>query len=401
MLSGVRVIELASDPAGEMVGKLLAEMGAEVIKVEPPLGSPTRSVGPFANGRMDLDHSLTFWYYNNNKRSVVIDYGTASGQDELLDLVREADLCITTFRPSEWISVGLSIEDLQAARADLIVVSVTPFGLDGPWAGWVSSDMVGLALGTPLNSCGYDDHTIPPIRPGGDQGYQSAASFGLIAVVLALLSRQQTGEGQLIDIAMHDCLAVGAELANPYWFYPRVLVHRQTCRHAQPTPTQPAIFQCGDGRWVYFVIFAAEQKSWQSLLDWIDSKGVAVDLIDPQYDDPSFRQRNFGHIQDIVETFFLLQTAEEAYLEGQERGLAIGPINSPDEVLEDEHLQARAFFVPVEHVDMPSALYPGAPFRFSGIETAPLRRAPNLGEHTEQVLGDRADEFGDAFAPRP
>ena len=94
-----------------------------------------------------------------------------------------------------------------------------------------------------MNSCGYDDHSIPPIRPGGDQGYQSAASFALMGVLLALVERQQTGQGQLVDVGMHDCLAVNAELANPYWFYPRVVVHRQTCRHAQPTPTQPAIFE--------------------------------------------------------------------------------------------------------------------------------------------------------------
>jgi benzylsuccinate CoA-transferase BbsE subunit len=389
LLTGLRVVELAGDPAGEMVGKLLAEMGAEVIKVEPPEGSPTRTIGPFAHGRVDGDHSLTFWYYNNNKQSAVIDYRTPEGQSALLWLLDEADACITTFGPAEWRRLGLSVEDLRASGSGgLIVLSVTPFGLDGPWADWQSSDLVGLALGTPLNSCGYDDHTVPPIRPGGDQGYQSAASFALIGLLLALLERQQTGEGQVVDVGMLDALAVSAELANPYWFYPKVVVHRQTCRHAQPTPTQPAIFQCGDDRWVYFVIFVAEQKGWKALLDWIDSKGLAVDLLDPAYDEPEFRQNNFAHIQEVVETFFLLQTAEEAYHEGQARGLAIGPINAPDDLLEDEHLQARKFFVSVEHDDVPPALYPGVPFRFSGNEAVPLRRAPNLGEHTAEILGD-------------
>jgi benzylsuccinate CoA-transferase BbsE subunit len=138
---------------------------------------------------------------------------------------------------------------------------------------------------------------------------------------------------------------------------------------------------------VYFVIFVAEQKAWHTLLDWIDSKGLAVDLLDPEYEDPGFRQKNFGHIQEIVETFFLLQTADEAYHEGQARGLAVGPLNAPDDLLHDEHLRAREFFVSVDHADMAPALYPGVPFRFSDATTAEMRRAPNLGEHTAEILG--------------
>ena len=260
--------------------------------------------------------------------------------------------------------------------------------MDGPWADWLSSDLVGLALGSPLNSCGYDDHSIPPIRPGGDQGYQSAASFALMGLMLALVERQQTERGQLVDVGMHDCLAVSAELANPYWFYPRVVVYRQTCRHAQPTPTQPAIFQCGDDRWVYFVIFVAEQKAWRTLarVDRQQGSGRRPRSI-RSTTTPRYRQSHFDHIQEVIEVFFLLQTADEAYHEGQARGLAIGPINSPDDVLDDEHLQAREFFVSVEHDDVPPALYPGVPFRFSGFGSPDLRRAPKLGEHTADVLG--------------
>ena len=394
MLAGVSVVELAGDPAGEMLGKLLAEMGADVVKVEPPEGSPTRAIGPFALGRVDVDHSLSFWYYNTSKRSVVVDYRTDEGRQQLVRLIADADVFISTLAPPQLRARGIDLVGLCAASPQLVVVSITPFGLDGPWADRLSSDLVGLALGTPLNSCGYDDHSIPPIRPGGDQGYQSAASFALIGVMLALVERQQTARGQLVDVGMHDCLAVNAELSNPYWFYPKVAVHRQTCRHAQPTPTQPAIFQCGDDRWVYFVIFVADQKAWQALVEWIESKGVAVDLLDPEYADPRFRQTHFDHIQEIVEVFFLLQTAEEAYHEGQARGMPIGPINAPEDLLHDDHLAAREFFVAVDHDDVPPALYPGVPFRFSDFGTAPILRAPKLGEHTAEVLGAEAVASG-------
>ena len=125
---------------------------------------------------MTRTHSLTFWYYNTNKRSTVVDYRTADGKGALADLVRDADVCITTLAPPELGRLGLRLEDLRASSDSLIVVSITPFGLDGPWANRLSSDLVALALGGPLNSCGYDDHSIPPIRPGGDQAYQSACS---------------------------------------------------------------------------------------------------------------------------------------------------------------------------------------------------------------------------------
>jgi benzylsuccinate CoA-transferase BbsE subunit len=400
VLAGLRVVELAGDPAGEMLGKLLAQMGADVTKVEPPEGSPTRAIGPFAGQNADGDHSLTFWYYNTSKRSAVLDDRTDDGRRQLLELLATADVCITTLSPPEARARRLEASELASSSPRLIVVSITPFGLDGPWADRVSSDLVGLALGSPLNSCGYDDHSIPPIRPGGDQGYQSACSFALMGLMLALLERQQSGDGQIVDVGMHDCLAVSAELANPYWFYPKAVVHRQTCRHAQPTPTAPALFPCGDGRYVYFVLFVADVKPFRQLVDWMATKGVEADLLEPEYEDAAYRQENFGHIQGLVEVFFLLQTADEAYHDGQARGLPIGVAYAPDDLFHDEHLRAREFFVEVEHDDLPPARYPGAPIRFSTFDSVRPTRAPRLGEHTAEVLGPDSAVVASGGSPR-
>lgn len=387
------VVELAGDPAGEALGKLLATMGADVIKVEFPEGAPSRRIGPASAGARDGDPnaSLNFWFYNVGKRSVVLDYKTSGGMGQLRGLLHRADIAITGWRPAEWAELGITPADLRDGAPRLIIVNLSPFGLDGPWADMVSSDLVGLALGGPLNSCGYDDHSVPPIRPGGDQGYQLTASFGHLGVLLALLERQLTGQGQLIDVAMHDCLSVSAELANPYWFYPRVLVHRQTCRHAQPTPTQPALFATADDRYIYFALITTEQKPWRSLVDWMESTGLAADLTDPRYDDPGYRLANFAHIQQLVEVFFLLQRAGDVYREGQRRGLPVGVLNAPEDLPPDEHLMARDFFVPVAD-DAPGGphLYPGAPIRFSALAAPPLTRAPRLGEHTADVLGEQA-----------
>ena len=200
---------------------------------------------------------------------------------------------------------------------------------------------------------------------------------------------------------MHDCLAVSAELANPYWFYPRVLVHRQTCRHAQPTPTQPALFPCGDDRWVYFVIFVADQKPWQALVEWIDTKGLAVDLARPaRTTTRRTGRRTSRHIQEIVEVFFLLQTAEEAYHDGQARGLPIGADQRARRPARTTSTCWRgSFFVTVEHDDVPPAPLPGraVPLLRASARAAPDPRAAARRAHRR---GARLSRVGPASRRR-
>ena len=394
----LKVVELATDPAGEQTGKFLADLGAQVVKVEPPEGSPTRHHGPFVGDEEHVDRSLAFWIYNTGKQSIV------AARDRLGAVVAaecaDADVLITTLRPVELAEVGLDLDRLQEAHRRLVIVSVTPFGLTGPRADWETSDLVGLALGGPLLSCGYDDHSIPPIRPGGNQGYQTAASFAHAGLLLALLERNRTGAGQVVDVSMHEALAVSGELANPFWFYPKVLVKRQTCRHAQPFPTQPALFPTGDGKHVYFALILADQKPWEALVSWMDSEGMAADLVDPRYSELAYRQKNFAHIQELLEVFFLLKDADEIYHQGQAHGLPIGSLKAPEELLDDVHLAERGYFVPVD-VDGKTVLFPGSPYRFSAFEGPALRRAPRLGEHgTDSEPGTHQDVVGPSPVPR-
>lgn len=381
---GLTVVEIADDPAGEYTGKLLADLGARVIKVEPPEGVSSRRSGPFALDADGPDASLGFWTYNTSKQSVVL-----SDSDEDLaalgELIAGADILLNTARPRDLADSGLDYARLQVQCPALVILSVTPFGLTGPWADYKSSDLIGLAAGGPLNSCGYDDHSIPPILPGGNQSYQMAASFAHCGVLLALIERQRTGLGQLVDVSMHEANAVSGELANPYWFYPKALVKRQTCRHAQPVPTQSALFQCSDEVYVYFALILAEPRSWAALVEWMADAGLAADLTDPEYDDLTYRQANFSHIQELVEVFFLLQDSETAYHEGQRRGLPIGPLRALEDLPHDEHLIARDFFVPVMLADGRQVTVPGLPYRFSAFDARP-GRPPLLGEHTGGVL---------------
>jgi len=386
-LAGLKVVEIAHDIGGEFAGLLLARMGAAVVKLEPPQGSPTRAVGPFARDRVGPDASLNFWYYNSNKKSVIADLAAAEGAAALRGLLGDADILISTLQPAALRALGLDLAALTEAHPRLIVLSVTPFGLTGPWADYKSSDLVALAAGGPLNSCGYDDHSIPPIRPGGDQAHHTASSFAQIGVMLALLERQKTGRGQLLDVSMHEACAVNVELANPYWFYPRVNVQRQTCRHAQPSPTQPALFRCADDRYVYFTLIVAEPKAWTALVNWMASKDMALQLTEPAFTDVAYRQAHFQQVQELVECFFLVQDSHEAYRDGQAAGLPIGVLNAPEDLFDDEHLKAREFFVEVDHEGVGPVTYPGAIYRFSTFGEADRTAAPNLGEHTAEVLG--------------
>jgi crotonobetainyl-CoA:carnitine CoA-transferase CaiB-like acyl-CoA transferase len=385
--AALRVVELAEDPAGEFAGKLLADLGADVIKIERPGGAPSRQIGPFSDAQ-NPDSSLHFWTYNTSKRSVVLDESPAglAARDELIDT---ADVLLTGWTPAQLRAHALDLDELLVRRPGLVVLSVTPFGLTGPWAEYRSSDLVALAAGGLLNLCGYDDHAIPPIRPGGNQGYMVAASFAHCGVLLALIERQRSGLGQLVDVSMHEACAVSGELANPYWFYPRALVQRQTARHAQPVPTQPASFQCADGRRVYFALILSDPKAWAATVAWMDELGVAADLTDDKYADLEHRQREFAHIQDLIEVFFLMQDSATAYREGQRRGLPIGPMQAPEDLLSDEHLSAREFFVPVELPtdEQRTAPFPGSPYRFTAFAARP-QRPPRLGEHTAQVLDE-------------
>jgi crotonobetainyl-CoA:carnitine CoA-transferase CaiB-like acyl-CoA transferase len=382
-LEGLRVVELAEDPAGELTGYLLAMAGADVLKLEPPAGSPTRATGPFRAGAEGYpEQSLCFWYYNSNKKSAVRDI---SGQATLEPLLADADILLTTWQPAELARRGLELDALEAKFPRLIILSVTPFGLTGPWKDYRSSELVGLAAGGPLIMCGYDDHSIPPVLPGGNQAYHIAASFALKAVLVALLDRQRSALGQLVDVSMHEACAVTVELANPYWFYPKALVRRQTCRHAQPSPTQTALFECADGRHVYFALVLAEAKPWSALVEWMEEFGMAAHLSDPRFAQFSYRQEHYPDVQTIVECFFLIHDADTVFKEGQRRGLPIAIITAPEELFDDEHEKARRFFVEVDHGEAGVIPYPGPPIRFSAMDTAPRTRAPKLGEHDEEL----------------
>ncbi len=398
------VVELAADGSA-FAGKLLADLGADVIVVEPPGGSPQRAYGPFLDDQPGPERSLHWWHYHTSKRSVVLDLEDVSpggGRDTSRRLVAGADVFVEAERPGRLAALGLDFDDLKALRPDLIHCAITPFGRMGPRSEEHATDLTILAAGGPVWSCGYDDHEIPPVRGGGNQGYHTGGVWAAIAIMTAWLHRAEHGIGQFIDVSQHAASNVTTEMATYGWLAARREVQRQTGRHAAPRPTDETQVLCADGRYLNTGVPPRKPAEFKVLYEWL----VELDLTEEfplavllemggQYEhigmaeieeDPMIGEV-FGAGRDAVALIASKLPAHEAFIGFQQRGIPVGAVLAPEDIMNDAHFKARGFAVPVEHEDLGRTFtYPGASVLLNGSPMAIRRRAPHVGEHTDEVL---------------
>ena len=327
-LSDLRVVELQSE-AGAFAGKLLADMGADVVTVEPPGGASTRNIPPFLDDEPHPERSLHFWHYNLNKRAITLDWTTPAGRDLLLRLLDGADALIEAEGPGVLASHGLHDDTLRAGRPGLIHVSMSAFGRDGPRAGEEATDLTLLAGGGPAWSCGYDDHTLPPIAGGGYQGYQTACHFAVMGLLTAVLHRDAGGPGQRIDVNMHAASNVTTEGASTVWNVAGETVQRQTGRHAAVLPTQATMTQCADGRWVNTGMPPRSGAQFQSVLDWLDELGLRAGFAEAALleEATSLGKLSFAEIRedDLLRAMFYAGRDAILRIAGRARGLCVLP----------------------------------------------------------------------------
>src|SRR6202522_2277011 len=285
MLSGLTVIEYADETA-EYCGLLLAGLGAEVIKIEPPVGARTRLIAPFRDEKIDKEQSLYFWAYNRGKRSVVLDLDSDDGKAVLLRLMAGADILLDSSGGGLNKQFGLTRNLLAERFPSLIVARMTPFGDDGPWSGFKGSDLVHLALGGVMMNCGYDpnpanEYDLPPIAPQIWHAYHIAGEQLLIGVLAALIERRASGLGQDVSCAIHEAVAKNTELDLMSWVMRRAPLYRLTCRHASETVTRvPSISHTKDGRW--FMTWGVGARDRINLTPFLDRYGMAADLSVPK-----------------------------------------------------------------------------------------------------------------------
>ncbi len=390
-LAGLRILELA-DEKGQYCGKLLGDLGADVIKIEPPGGAATRRVGPFLDDIPHPDRSLSFWYYNTSKRSVCLNLETEDGRRLFRRLAGTADVILETFRPGYLTSLGLDYEALRKDNPGLILCSLTPFGQTGPWRDYTSSDLGHMAAGGEMASCGYDEMDVanaPPIAPGGGNAWHMGCHFAYMAIMAALVFRTVSAQGQYIDASIHEACALTTESAIANYVYRGETLTRQTGRHHAPGPTPRTQFLAKDGKYVTALVAGRlNPKYVADLAALLDSYGMAADLKDPKYQDPKVIAASTSHIIDeVVANFIASLPAEEVYHAAQDRGFTWGAVRAPEELLDDGHLQDRGFWKEVEHPELGrSFVYPGESAIFNGSPWQISRRAPLVGEHTTDIL---------------
>ncbi len=405
VLSGIRVIELANERIS-WAGKLMGDMGADVILVEPEEGEASRNYPPFLDDQPGENRSLYFWHYNTSKRSVVLDL--EQNTEQFLELVNSADILIESEPINRLSNLNIDYPQLSQSNKNLIHIAVTPYGRNSSLSDLPSTDLTIMAAGGPPWSCGYDNHDLPPVRGWGNQSVHTACHFAMISALTALLFRGKTGQGQFIDVSMTAALNVTTEAASYSWLVNRSIVQRQTGRHAAVNPTGETQIQCNDGKWANTGVPPRFPREFQKLLDWIraltleESFPEAVFLeMGANWDGP-FDLSQIGSDDTITAIFSAGReglkliansvSAYEFFTGCQNAGLAVGIINSPEEAFEDPHFKERGFQVEVEHEDFERTItYPGAPFNLPKAPWSISRRAPHKGEHTQEIFAELAE----------
>ncbi len=404
-LSGLRVLQLVDELTAD-AGRVLAELGAEVVVVEPPTGSALRAEPPFVDDEPGPERSLRWWAAAAGTRSITVDLESDTGLTEFDALLDTSDIVLE--------GRGHALDALSAGwdargrtRASLIWVSITPFGRDSIRADDPAIDLTLLAGGGPVWNCGYSDHSIPPMRGHGNQAYNIGAMYAVIGALTALAHRDQTGRGQLVDVNINAACNVTAEHVTYNWLVIQNLMTRQTGRHASSAPTAPVQVRCADGRYATTGVLPRFPAEFGRLRDWLEELGLLERLPESVFLDLAARRTETVEMVDIAtdpEVAAILSAAREAvtliaselsaydfYIASQQHGFPAGAVVSPDEAFDDPHFAARGFVHEVERPELERPYRaPGVAYLFSGSPCATPERAPLLDEHRTELLGARS-----------
>ena len=389
-LTGIRVLDLSGD-LGVYCGKLLADVGADVIKVEPPGGDAMRKTGPFIAGADSPENSIHWRHYNTNKRSITLSIASDDGSALLRRLADSADVVVESFQPGYLDSLGLGYGHLGEGNPGLVYASLTPFGQTGPYRDYKASDLVGFAMGGYMYVTDWPD--TPPNKLWGLQAYQTTANRAYIGILIALFHRLASGQGQHVDVSMQEAVATTTEHVNTAYNYTGENAVRCGFRHGGQFV---ATWRCKDG---FVSITTNTQKAWDDLRDWMDRDGMAGDLMDKRYNDRFIlRGDHGGHIEELVEAWTLTHTRQEITEWGQANHHPWGPVSTAVELLDNEQLWDRGFYQKVADPQTGSeVVYPGAPYKTSESGWLLGSTAPEVGQHNNQVyceeLGLSAEEL--------
>ncbi len=382
-LSGLRVVDLA-DEKGELCGRLLADLGAEVIRVEPPKGALSRRLPPFAP---DGETSLYFGFRNAGKRSRVMDIKTEQGRAALEELLADADILIESEHPGSLAPLGLAPAEILGRHPQLVITSISDFGQEGPYADYQSTNMIAVAMGGMMYRAGRPER--PPVVVPGNFAYDVASGSAAFGTLLAFWKRLETGRGQHVDVSAMEAVANLADWSLPnFSLNPTIGVRAGSGIYT--------LYRCADG---YVRMIVLVLRHWRALLEWV---GEPEELMDPHYDQFINRLISMDKIVPIFERFFLEKNKVDIAREAQRRGIPATPLLDPGEVMQNEHALGRETFAQFEVGGGFDAMLPSGFLTSEGERVGPRTGPPNLGEAGETGFSrtEARAEFEKILAPK-
>jgi len=393
LLPPYRVLDLTG-PEAVFCGKLLADYGADVVKVEPPSGDATRQKAPFIGDQPGPERSAYFLFYNTNKRSVTVDIESPQGQELFKKLVGSADVLIESFPVGYMKSLGLDFESLKTINTGLIVASVTPFGQTGPWSGYQSSDLISLAASGFMQITGDPDG--PPLRQGNEQSHFPGAQYAAAAIMGALFYRDmQGGGGQHIDVSQQEAMITYYTDAHPAlaWMQRGENVTRVGTNSTLVIPL--GAYPSSDG-WISAGIITP--REWENLSQWMFEVTGNEEILNDDYKGGNQDRAPFNDIiTALVIDFTTRFTSEDLFHQGQERNLVFIPVNTVSDLLTDPQLEASNFWFDLEHSEAGTLKYPLGVFDSEEVSPA-TRPAPHLGQDNDAIFGGELGLSGSELA---
>jgi len=393
LLSPYRVLDLSNE-LGFLCGKILGDLGADVIKIEPPGGEPGRRLGPFYGDQPDPEKSLFWFGFNNNKRGITLNLESAKGRELFSQLVAKADFVMETFTPGYLDGLNLGYTTMSKINPRLVLTSITPFGQTGPYSKFKASDIEIMALSGCMSLTGDPDR--PPLRVTSPQSYGWTGSYAAMGALIAHYHREETGEGQQVDVSAQACLLWAFSHAHTFWDLNRHVEKRagsfMTGRSI--TGAKMRVFwPCQDG-YLNFIIYGGEagRRTNQALVEWMDSKGMAPDFLKQKdwktFDIAQVSQEEIDRMEEPIGDFFKGVTKAEFFKEVVKRQMLGYPVASVKEIFADPQHEARHFWQTIEHPELQISIdYPGGFARFSDGACRIWRRAPLIGEHNQEIYG--------------
>ena len=386
-LDGVKVLDLTHRIAGPWCTKLLADYGADVLKVERPEGDPARGMPPFYHDEIDQDKSLLFLYLNTCKRGITLNLKTLQGRRMFRELLQDVDLLVENFSPRVMASLDLDFESLLELNPSLVMVSISNFGQTGPYRDYRAADIVEYAMGGLMYIFGNYDRE--PLKHALHQAQFKGGTDAASAALMALYHQRLTGQGQHVDVSIQEAMASGLRDVVDNYTYTGAIRRRQPNHSGDLTRLRAT----SDG-YILPNPGIGARDNWQATVEFLE----VPELDDERFSSPSARLANAEELGRILDETFQTKNKSNMFFAAHDKRFIYGIVQSPEEVLADPQFAARGYFVDIEHPATGTVKYPGPPFLMSGTPWGPAKPAPLLGQDNQEVFGERLGYTNDEMS---